>query len=158
MFRLWEHFSMRSTTNNNLRLHACQVKDEQHSTLEEKDEEIRLSLDAWGQGRTDEQHSLLAWGGMRPENGIQRDMNGNVESQIDTLDLDWSALLLCVSFTWSKVQIIKLRGKQFCFVVVDGHEIKRNGQKSTPAQKNYWSPQTFYGCFENFIDCSHYPC
>ena len=42
---------------------------------------------------------------MRPRNGIQRDMNGTSNPDIDTLDLDWSALLLCVSFTCSKVQI-----------------------------------------------------
>ena len=26
------------------------------------------------------------------------------------------------------------------------------------AQKKYKSPQTFYGFFANFSDCSHYPC
>ena len=29
---------------------------------------------------------------------------------------------------------------------------------SMPAQKKCWGPQTFYGFFENFRDCSHYPC
>ena len=50
---------MRSRTNKNLRLCACQVKDEyrqRRSILEVKDEQIRLSLYAWAQGRTDEQH------------------------------------------------------------------------------------------------------
>ena len=46
--------------DNNLRLYACQIKDRQYqrSTLEVKDEQIRLSFDAWGQGLTDEQHVL----------------------------------------------------------------------------------------------------
>ena len=29
---------------------------------------------------------------------------------------------------------------------------------SIPAQKKILSPQKFYGFFENFSDCSHYPC
>ena len=53
------------------------------------------TLQAWSKGRTNTTLarrlrsrtnrrttlSLLAWGGMRPRNGIQRDMNGNVESR-----------------------------------------------------------------------------
>ena len=94
--------------DNNLRLYACQVKDEQYrrSTLEVKDEQIRLSLDAWGQGLTDEQHSHYS---LEAECG--REMASNAtwtetsNPDIDTLDFDWSALLPCVSFTCSKVQI-----------------------------------------------------
>ena len=96
--------------DNYLRLNACQVKDEQYrrSTLEVKDEQIRLSLDAWGQGLTDEQHSHYS---LEAECG--REMASNTtwtetsNPDIDTLDLDWSALLLCVSFTCSKVQIMR---------------------------------------------------
>ena len=91
-----------------LRLYACQVKDEQYrrSTLELKDEQIQLSLFAWGQGLTDEQHSRYS-----PEAECGREMASNAtwtetsNPDIDTFDLDWSALLLCVSFTCFKVQI-----------------------------------------------------
>ena len=94
--------------DNNLRLYACQVKHEQYrrSTLELKDEQIQLPLYAWGQGLTDEQHSRYS-----PEAECGREMASNAtwtetsNPDIDTLDLDWSALLLCVSFTCSKVQI-----------------------------------------------------
>ena len=94
--------------HDNLRLYAYQVKDEQHrrSTLELKDEQIQLSLYAWGQGLTDEQHSCYS-----PEAECGREMASNAtwtetsNPDIDTLDFDWSALLPCVSFTCSKVQI-----------------------------------------------------
>ena len=94
--------------DNYLRLYACQVKDEQYrrSTLELKDEQIQLSLYAWGQGLTDEQHSRYS-----PEAECSREMASNAtwtetsNPDIDTFDLDWSALLLCVSFTCFKVQI-----------------------------------------------------
>ena len=43
---------------------------------------------------------LLVGGGIWPGNGIQRDKNGNVQSQIDMPNLDWLALLhVCMSFT-----------------------------------------------------------
>ena len=94
--------------DNNPRLYACQVKDEQYrrSTLGVKDEQTQLSLDPWGQGLTDEQHSRYS-----PEAECGREMASNAtwtatsNLDIDTLDLDWSALLLRVSFTCSKVQI-----------------------------------------------------
>ena len=94
--------------DNNLRLYAWQVKDEQYwrSTLELKDEQIQLSLYAWGQGLTNEQFSRYS-----PEAEYSREMASNAtwtetsNLDIDTLYLDWSALLLCVSFTCSKVQI-----------------------------------------------------
>ena len=52
---------MRSRPNNNLRLYACQVKDEH----------IRLSLPAWAQGRTDEQHFRYSSYSLEEECGRQ---------------------------------------------------------------------------------------
>ena len=106
------------TRDNILRLYACPVKDEQYlrSTLEVKDEQIRLSLDAWGQGLTDEQHSRYS---LEAECG--REMASNAtwtetsNPDIDTLDLDRSALLLCVSFTCSKVQITRDAREKIAF-------------------------------------------
>ena len=126
--------------DNNLRLYACQVKDEQHrrSTLELKDEQIQLSLYAWGQGLTDEQHSRYS-----PEAECGREMASNAtwtetsNPDIDTLDLDWSALLLCVSFTCSKVQIVHDAREKIAFfafhtfLVVDSLFEQKSNQGQT---------------------------
>ena len=37
-------------------------------------------------------------------------------------------------------------------------KIVKSYVNSIPAQKKILSPQQFYGFFENFSDCSHYPC
>ena len=64
---------------------------------------------------------------MRPRNGIQRDM----------LDLDWSALLLCVSFTCSKVQITHDAREKIAFfafhtfLVVDSPFEQKSNQGQT---------------------------
>ena len=60
--------------------------------------------------------SLLAWGGMRPGNGIQRDMKGNVESQIDTPD--WIGRRCC--YAWasrdprSKLRVMRVKNSVLC--------------------------------------------
>ena len=88
------------------------------------------TLHTWNKGRTDTTLalrlssrtnrrttlSLLAWGGMRSENGIQRDMKGNVESQIDTPD--WIGRRCC--YAWvsrdprSKLHVMRVKNGVLC--------------------------------------------
>ena len=46
-------------------------------------------------------------------------------------------------------------------VLVNVHEVAKNREilckQYTSTEKNI-EPQKFYGFFENFNDCSHYPC
>ena len=64
-------------TNNNLWLHAFQVKDKQHfcSNLEVKDEQTGWCSRSTLEIKEEQIAIRLNWGGMRPQNGIKRDMN-----------------------------------------------------------------------------------
>ena len=103
--------------DNNLRLYACQVKDEQHrrSTLELKDEQIQLSLYAWGQGLTDEQHSRYS-----PEAECGREMASNAtwtetsNPDIDTLDLDSRRCCYALASRVPRSKLHMVRVRKWC--------------------------------------------
>ena len=126
------------------------LKDEQRSrsTLlsdqRQQSQTIRLSgqgrtiptLHTWSKGRTDTtltRHlrsrpyrrttlSLLAWGGMRLGNGIQRDMNGNVKSRLT--HLIWIGRCCC--YAWasrdprSKLRVMRVRWHSLHSYILSG--------------------------------------
>ena len=75
-----------------LTLCDCQLKGKQfRSAIEVKDEKLLLSIKTeYGREITTQQPEQKGW------------------IQVDTLDLDWSAQLLCMTFTWSKVQMLRV--------------------------------------------------
>ena len=79
-----------------LTLCACQLKGKQfwRSAIEVKDEQLPVSIKT-------EYGREMAYNATNERKG---------RMEVDTLDLDWSAQLLCMTFTWSKVQMLRVMG------------------------------------------------
>ena len=112
---------------------------------------------AWGQGLTDEQHSRYS-----PEAECGREMASNAtwtetsNPDIDTLDLDWSALLLCVSFTCSKVQITHDAREKIAFFAFHTFLVVDSlfEQKSNQGQTTHLPACVYKGNVQIRIACS----
>ena len=75
---------------------CCQFKGKQfwRSATKVKDEQLPLSIKTEYGWEIAYNAGATAW--------TER------SNPVDTLDLDWSAQLLCMTFTWSKVQMLRV--------------------------------------------------